>query len=181
MMISGSGLKRVLANIELAKTGIERSESVKAVVLVTGSEEDRKRWRRRLNRIAPFIFNRDNSTFVLSVREKIDNKTREGNFLGALLAYSGLKQEAERSKIKYRGSVSLMGMLFGRGERMSPFTQIEGDCKPAIASTAVNIVIDGEKTPISEVEEALMFFAPVAVYLENRGFRGVLNKWGDET
>ena len=180
-MISGSGLKCVLANIELAKTGIERSKGVKTVVLVTGSREDQKRWRRRLNRTAPFIFNRDNSTFVLSLREQIDDKTGEGNFLGTLLAYSGLKQEARRSKIKYRESVSLMGMLFGRGERMSPFTQIEGDCKPAIASTAANIVIDGERTPISEVEEALMFFAPVAVYLENSGFRGVLNKWGDET
>lgn len=156
----------MLGNIELAKRNIHKSRNVKTVVLVTGSEEDRKRWQERLDKAAPYIFNRDKSTHILSLEEKIGNKTREGNFLGTILAYSRLKEEADKSKIKYRESVSLMGMLFGRGERMSPFTQIEGDSKPAISGAA---------------EEALMFFAPVAGYLEKRGFRGILNNWADQT
>ncbi len=180
-MADDAGLKRVLANIELSKKNIENSENTKVVVLVTGSEEDRTRWQKRLDKTAPHIFNKDRSTFILSLREKIGSKEREGNFLGTLLAYSRLKEEADSSGMDYRGSVSLTGMLFGRGERMSPFTQIEGDCKPAIASTAANITIDGEKTTLSQAEESLMFFTAVAGYLEKRGFRGILNKWGDET
>jgi hypothetical protein len=71
-----------------------------------------------------------------------------------------------------------MGMLFGRGERMSPFTQIEGDRKPAII---VSSGVSGESMYLTAIEEALYYFAPVVKYLEQRGFKGILDKWGDET
>jgi hypothetical protein len=175
-----SSLKNILSNIDLARKNIDSSDNVKIVSFVTGSGPDRDGWDKRLDYISKYIFNRDGSTKTFSFQEKINDKTKEGNFLGTLLMYSYLKEEAKVKGIDYGNNVSLTGMMFGRGERISPFTQIEGGCKPAIISGSVHDP-DGERVRISEIEEALMFFAPVAKYMEDGGFRGIINKWGDET
>ncbi|MBU0571031.1 MAG: hypothetical protein KKC50_03190 [Candidatus Omnitrophica bacterium] len=176
-----SALKHVLANIDLARTNVASDRNTGIVVLVSGDEVSCDYWQRRLERTAYRVFNSGGGTVILSLQEKQDGKARTGNFLGTLLAYSRMKSAMGKIGVDYRNSVALMGMIFGRGERMSPFTQIEGNCKPAIAGAAANFDINGTKTPISEIEESLMFFSPVAKYLEARGFRGVLDKWGDET
>jgi len=175
------GLKEVLNNIDAAKEMVKNNSNVKIAVVVTGSEVDQKNYQASMERVSKHIFNADGSTRVFSFQEKIGSKEREGNFLGTLLAYSYLRTSARKQKIWYRDNVALMGMVFGRGERMSPVTQIEGDRKPAIKVTAANIDIGGKKASMSAIEEALMYFTPVAKYLEDRGFRGVLDKWGDET
>jgi hypothetical protein len=72
-------------------------------------------------------------------------------------------------------------MLFGRGERMSPITQAKGCRKPGIEVTPANIEIRGVKKALTAIEEALFDFIPVAKYLEKRKFRGILDKWSDET
>jgi len=179
-MITGNN-DRILSNIALARENIAKSANAKTVVMVTSTDEDRARWQKRLEDTSPYIFNRDGGTFVLSLREKIGGKLRTGNFLGTLLAYSRLKEVAAASGKDIRDTVSLMGMILGRGERISPFTQIEGNSKPAIISSAPRIPEIKKRILVTEVEEALMYFSPVAKYLEKGGFRGVLNKWGDET
>ena len=168
-------------NIQLARKLSDQSKSVKLVALVSGSDADCRNWKSRMDLIAPYIFNRDKSTMVLSMVERTGKKTREGNFLGTLLAYRNIKEASLKSEYSYREHVSLIGMVFGRGERMSPVTQAEGDCKPAIKVTPALIDIDGKNEALTAIEEALLYFSPVAKCLENRGFRGVLNKWGDET
>jgi len=170
----------VLGNIRSAHDLAAKNENVKIVAVVSGSVDQRS-WEDRLSQTSPHLFNRNGSTEIISLQEK----ARKGNFLGTLLAYRNIRSRADADPTKengwWRKTVMLVGMLFGRGERISPFGQIEGDRKPAIASTAARMDIGGTKQPVTAIEEALEYFAPVAVYLERRGFRGILDKWGDET
>ncbi|MEA3488796.1 MAG: hypothetical protein U9R44_00435, partial [Candidatus Omnitrophota bacterium] len=175
------GLRETLINTEAARAYGRKDDSVRIVAVVSGNDVDRSNFERRLNETGRHIFNRDGSTLVLSLREKTGHKTREGNFLGTLLAYRYIKQAADAKGISCRDFVTIIGMLFGRGERMSPITQALGDRKPATIVTPANIEIEGKKTGLTAIEEALLYFTPVVRYLEKRGFRGVLDKWGDET
>ena len=175
------GLKEVLANIEAARHFTKTNDSVRIVVVVTGSDIDRKIFEKRLDEVNRCIFNRDESTLVISLQEKTGAKTKEGNFLGTLLAYRSLKSAAADAGVPYRDFVTLIGMLFGRGERMSPITQANRCSKPGIKVTPANVEIGGKKTAFTAIEEALLYFTPVVKYLEKKGFRGVLDKWGDET
>ncbi|MBF0494577.1 MAG: hypothetical protein HQL28_05550 [Candidatus Omnitrophica bacterium] len=174
-------LQNILDNIAYTRELVKTSSNVKIVTLVSGSDTHASYWQNRINNTSRYIFNADGKTRILSLSERLGNKERMGNFLGTLFAYSKLKEYAAKTGVDYRSSVILEGMLFGRGERVSPFSQIEGGCKPAIASMAANYDLNGEKHALSQIEEALMFFAPIAKRLESGGFRGILNKWGDET
>ncbi|MGR3319592.1 MAG: hypothetical protein ACUZ8O_14080 [Candidatus Anammoxibacter sp.] len=174
-------IHQVLANINGAMSLRDNNDSVRIVAVVSGSDVDRESWEKRLKEISPYIFNRNGSSLVLSLQEKIGNKTRQGNFLGTLLAYQNIKEACVKHDVPYRDFVAMVGMLFGRGERMSPITQCKGCRKPAIEVTPANIKINNRKVALTAVEEALFYFTPVAKYLEKRGFRGILNKWGDET
>jgi phosphomannomutase len=174
-------LKATSDNIDFARKAGEESQSTRIVGVVSGSEVDQKNWGVRLKKMSKRLFNRDGTTAIVSLQEKIGEKTREGNFLGTLLAYKKVKEIAAREGVEYRNFVTLLGMLFGRGERMSPFTQMKGDRKPSIQVTASYIEIDGVVVPMTAIEEAMMYFTPVAIYLERRGFKGILDKWGDET
>ncbi len=189
LIAENSGLRTNLQNIDNTHKAIKANDNVK-IVAVVSMERDQKDWQERFDQTAKSLFNSDNSTLMLALKEqietktkkgKIEKKTREGNFLGTLLAYDYIKKAAKKAKINYRDYVTLIGMLFGQGERMSPFTDVEAVRKPAIASTAASMDIDGSKESISAIEEALLYFGPVAKYLEARGFRGILDKWGDET
>jgi len=177
---NNTGFKEVLANIDEAKRLGSTNESVGIVGVVSGSDVDRENWQNRLEEIGPCIFNSDGSTMVLSLQEKIGDKTREGNFLGTLLAYRYVKAAA-KNNIAYKDIVTMIGMLFGRGERMSPITQAKGCRKPGIEVTPKSVEVKCCEIAFSAIEEALLYFVPVAKYLEKRGFRGILNKWGDET
>lgn len=170
-------LKTILANISHAVSLSKRSESVRVAAVVSGSGVDRDNWERYFAFRARSVFNADGSTAFFSLQEKIGDKTREGNMLGTLLAYGAIKKECASRGINYRDHVALIGMLFGRGERMSPVTQAKGNRK-----SAVNVAPGSGNDPgAASVEEALRYFTPVAKHIESRGFRGVLDKWGDET
>ncbi|MFH1846683.1 MAG: hypothetical protein ABH869_03920 [Candidatus Omnitrophota bacterium] len=171
----------IFKNIEEADRLGRENQSVKLAAVISGNEIDRENCKKRLSETASYIFNKDASTLILSLVEKIGRKTKEGNFLGTLLAYKYIKQEAEKAGIEYRDNVTLLGMLFGRGERMSPFTQTEGDRKGDIVVTPGMVLFENNRIAFSALEEALHHFVPVAKYLEKRGFKGILNKWGDET
>ncbi len=178
---NNNAVHNVLANINEACRLRDNNDSAGIVAVVSGSDVDRESWGKRLEEINPYIFNGDGSTLVLSIQEKIGNKTRQGNFLGTLLAYQNIKDACLKHDTPYMDFVAMIGMLFGRGERMSPITQCKGCRKPAVEASPANITINNRKIALTAVEEALFYFTPVAKYLEKSGFRGVLNKWGDET
>lgn len=171
-------LLRILNNIDYARKISRDNQSAKIVVVVSGNELDKLTWDKRFSETGKDLFNKDGNTTILSLQEKVGKKRKEGNFLGTLLAYINLKEILQNEKKPYRDCVILMGMLFGRGERMSPFTQIEGDRKPAIIVSSQTI---SSNKHLAAIEEALFYFVPVAKYLEMCGFRGILDKWGDET
>ncbi|MFH1552344.1 MAG: hypothetical protein ABID83_01725 [Candidatus Omnitrophota bacterium] len=174
-------LKTANGTIDVARGLGGKNDSVRIAAVVSGSREDKDVWQDRLNEVGSFIFNSDGSSLILSLQERIGEKTREGNFLGTLLAYRFIKEASGEAGVPYRDFVTLVGMLFGRGERMSPITQAKGCRKPATEVTPANIEIKGKRRAFTAIEEALLYFTPVAKYLERRGFRGILNKWGDET
>jgi hypothetical protein len=178
MIEDNKTLPIILKNIEYARKISRENQSINVVIVVSGNKLDKDTWQQRLDHNNQYLFNSNSSTKILSFQEKIGKKRKEGNFLGTLLAYIKLKDSAQRENFSFRESVTLIGMLFGRGERMSPFTQIEGDRKPAIIVSSRST---GDGKLFTAIEEALFYFVPVAKYLEQRGFRGVLNKWGDET
>ena len=171
----------ILKNIRLAKYLPQKNNSLRIVIVVSGSDIDRLEWEERFRKTGSLIFNNDGSTRIFSFQEKIGTKTREGNFFGTLLAYRNLKESAEKEGINYLATVPLLGMLFGRGERISPFTQIEGNRKPAIRVGSFPNYSGEGTLHMTALEEALLYFSPVAIFLEQRGFRGILDKWGDET
>lgn len=181
MDICSRSFSAILANIDDAWRAGREGRSARIVAVVSGSESDKKAWQETLDACASVLFNKDGSTLVLSLQEKTGRKTTEGNFLGTLLAYRYIKRAASEKKVDYRDFVTMIGMLFGRGERISPITQAKGCRKPAIEVTPLSVDPSGGKKAFTAIEEALLYFAPVAKYLENGGFRGVLNKWGDET
>ncbi|KJJ85200.1 hypothetical protein OMAG_000912 [Candidatus Omnitrophus magneticus] len=170
-------LNNILANIEYTRHIIKENDNVNLITLITGTEIDRQRWQNRLESIAPFIFNLKKETRILSFQEE----TRQGNFLGTILAYSKIKKISADESISYKNKVVLIGMIFGRGERISPFSQREANCKAAISSISTVRADDGQIKTLTALEEALMYFAPLARQLEKNAFRGIVNKWGDET
>lgn len=174
-------IKGTLSNVENALNISRVSGSVRVVAVVSGSETDRENWERLLTASSRRIFNSDGTTAVFSLLEKIGEKTKEGSMLGTLLAYSAIKEKCEKTGIAYRDHVTLLGMLFGRGERMCPITQARGNRKAAITVSPAVVTAEGTLPGYTSIEEALFFFAPTAQYLERRAFRGVLDKWGDET
>ncbi|MBF0252572.1 MAG: hypothetical protein HQL29_02035 [Candidatus Omnitrophica bacterium] len=164
-------IDNILGNVALTKSYILNSNNVKNIVLVSGTEMERVFWMNRFKASSKLLFNKNNSTNIFSFEEKIGNKCRQGNFLGTLLAYNFFKKEAVRNGIKYEDTTAIFGMIFGSGKRLSPFTQILRNCKPSISAACGTM----------EIEESLMYIAPLVKYLEKGGFKGVLDKWGDET
>ena len=179
--MNNRSFKEISNNIDQAHKFCKKNSSVNIAVLVSGNEKDKNFWQDRLSKTGQYIFNKDASTKIISLEEKIGAKTTEGNFLGTLLAYQYIKEETAKNNIDYQNSVIMIGMLFGRGERMSPITQCKACRKPAIEVSPESLEIDGRKEAFTAIEEALMYFAPIAKNLENQGFYGILDKWGDET
>jgi len=164
----------VLQNIDHTRRMAKSNQSVNTVALVCGAD-DQAVLKTLFDRHSSDIFNVDGSTKILVFEERLGSKTRQGNFLGALLAYRRLKEQA--AGIQNR--VILMGMVFGRGERISPFSQIHGNRKTLIRAASPQIELQVQ--PLTSIEEAMRHFAPLAAALEQGGFRGILCKWGDET
>ncbi|MDD3088596.1 MAG: hypothetical protein PHT95_01440 [Candidatus Omnitrophica bacterium] len=174
-------IEAALGNIDHALDIARTSQSVRVAAVVSGTEEDRAAWEELLTASGARVFNEDGSTVVLSLLERTGKKTKEGNMLGTLLAYASIKEICASRKVPYREYVTLVGMLFGRGERLSPITQSRGNRKSAVIVSPGRKVSGLTAPGRTSIEEALFYFAPVAKYLEKRGFRGILDKWGDET
>jgi hypothetical protein len=142
------------------------------VTVVSGSELDRLYWQEHFNKTLRDVFRRDGATAIVSVAETV----RKGNFLGMLNAWVETQQVLENQGIALP-SVCLMSMVFGKGKRLSPFTQTLGDRKaafptPRFAPTAHTYL---RMADLSNLTANLM-----ATHLEQHGFHGCVVKWGDE-
>jgi hypothetical protein len=66
-------------------------------------------------------------------------------------------------------------MLFGKGTRLSPFTQALGNCKPRFPTP-----YRFSDLHLSIGECSTLYSSLLVRHLHERGFRGVVVKWGDE-
>ena len=102
---------------------IDENKGPDALVVVTGSEMDSSFWIERLQATCSEIMNKDHKIPIYAVTEK----KSLGNFIGTLNAVDQLK-----SSMNCNGNgIYLMSMLFGKGTRLSPFTQALGNRKIA--------------------------------------------------
>jgi phosphomannomutase len=174
-------LEAILANVSRSRGEGRETDDMGPVVIVSGSKTDRDNWKTLLEGSRDHLFGRSGSTRFYSFQERLGTKRRQGNMLGTLLACRRLREKSLAEGFTYRDRVTLMGMVFGRGERMSPVTQALGDRKSALCVSPARCAVPGMERGLTAIEEGLLYFIPVVSYLEKRGFRGVLDKWGDET
>jgi hypothetical protein len=155
-------------NVRLVQQGLGPA----LMIIVSGSESDQAYWREHLERTASDVFRQQGDTFIASVHEK----SLKGNFLGTFNAWA----EA-RPAIADRGQdlpdVALMSMVFGKGKRLSPFTQALGNRKPAFPTPRK---AQNSGVFLRTVDLANLYSNTWIRHLADGGFRGLVVKWGDE-
>jgi hypothetical protein len=163
----------------ICKANLDRNHALVAsnagpalFMIVTGSESDFKYWNDRLEMTKSELFRKDNSTRILSVLEGAP----KGNFLGTLNAWqrfieSNLYDEAIKTK-----DVILTSMVFGKGTRLSPFTQVLNNCKSRLPTP--DFVGKGTYLNIGELSN--LYSNLLVDHLRSSNFRGMVVKWGDE-
>jgi hypothetical protein len=161
-----------LATIRESHALVRENRVGNLAVVVSGSEGDQRFWRSHIRDVATDVFRADGSTHVVSVRER----TPKGNLLGTLNAWREVQQEV-RSGAVTLPDVGLLSMVFGKGKRLSPFTQALGNCKaalptPARSATSHEYLRGGDLSSLY----AVTWLDAVA----RAGFRGMIVKWGDE-
>lgn len=163
-------LLSILNNIQKTKEILDNNLGPKIIGLISGNEEDRLFLEERFNQTKIF----GAGSKIVSVREE----TRKGNFLGTLLFYKKLK-EFDYLNMLLKDKTVLCGMVFGKGERLSPITHAFDNMKPSMP-TFNSIKVSDRIIQETTIESALRFFSLVSSYLESKGFSGILDKWGDE-
>src|SRR5512139_731411 len=98
-------------NIHTIHTIIQENLGPQFVNVVSGSPADQEYWQGRLEDTRHDVFRADGKTMVLSSMEK----TRKGNFLGTVNAWTGIQKALEGHALP---SVMLMNMVFGLGKRL---------------------------------------------------------------
>jgi hypothetical protein len=153
---------------------IHNSSGPSQVIVVSGTEADQSYWRDRFNLTRPEMFRRDGSTRVLSIYER----EPKGNFLGTLNAWqifrAGSTDETDHAR---PNDVILTSMVFGKGTRLSPFTQTLGNCKPRFPTP---YRFQAKDVYLSIGELSTRYSNRLIGQLKDGGFRGMVVKWGDE-
>ena len=161
-----------LANIRANQELVRENRVGKLAVVVSGSESDRQFWQSHVGAVATDIFRADGTTAVVSVQEHAP----KGNFLGTLNAWREVRH-ATGSGAVILPDVGLISMVFGKGKRLSPFTQALGNCKaalptPARSASSADYLRGGDLSSL---------YANTWLDTIGRaGFEGVIVKWGDE-
>ncbi|MBN1654769.1 MAG: hypothetical protein JXA30_13440 [Deltaproteobacteria bacterium] len=153
---------------------IDRNRGPGQVIVVSGTETDRLYWRDRFNVSGAEMFRENGSTRVLSIHEA-DPK---GNFLGTLNAWQHLRAESARDWVgKHPDDVVFTSMVFGKGTRLSPFTQTLGNCKPRFPTP---YKFRAKEIYLSIGELSTRYSNLLIGHLADGGFPGMVVKWGDE-
>jgi hypothetical protein len=158
----------ILENARKSVALCEASEGPRHVVVVSGSENDREFWLAAVRTTAVDVFRRDGSTEINSVAER----QRKGNFLGTLHAWKTAAREFGEVP-----PLALVTMVFGKGKRLSPFTQTLGDRKSAFPSPRLG---EMSQTYLNAADISNLYTNLWFDHLRRGGFRGILVKWGDE-
>lgn len=166
----------ILENVAL----VQQDAGPALAIVVSGSESDQAFWGDHLTQTSRDVFSSDGSTVIASVFER----SLRGNFLGTFNAWieaqptitaSGLcEHSAGRQTLP---DVALMSMVFGKGKRLSPFTQALGNRKPAFPTPR-----RARKAGVylRTVDLANLYANTWVHHLADSGFRGLIVKWGDE-
>jgi hypothetical protein len=159
-------------NIQQNHEIIRANDGPGLIVIVSGTELDRRYWKHHFTRTERDVFRANASAVLVSISEPM----RKGNFLGMLRAWDQVK-----AILKNDGTVlpnvSLMSMVFGQGKRLSPFTQSLGNRKAALP-TPMKGRMSGEYLCTADLSN--LYANSWVQHLASCGFRGLVVKWGDE-
>lgn len=158
--------RNILENLEL----VQEDSGPMVVAVVSGSESDKEYWQKHFAHTSLDVFRADGQVSTISVCEK----ERKGNFLGTLNAWKEVKQSIRKDELP---NVALMSMVFGKGKRLSPFTQTLGNRKSAFP-TPLRAPRAG--TYLRTADLSNMYSNIWIRHLSQCGFRGLIVKWGDE-
>jgi hypothetical protein len=150
---------------------VEDSLGPGLVAIVSGSPADQRYWEERFQRTRSEVFRRDGSTRIASIHEAVPR----GNFLGTLCVWEGFNRPGGALAVGERDQRVLISMLFGKGTRLSPFTQALGNCKPRFPTP-----YRFGDLHLSIGECSTLYSSLLVRHLHERGFRGAVVKWGDE-
>ena len=161
-----------LSNIRDTHALVRDNRIGSLAIVVSGSEGDQRFWRSHVSAVSRAIFRADGSTNVVSVRER----TPKGNFLGTLNAWREVQQQVRDGKVELP-DVALLSMVFGKGKRLSPFTQALGNCKAALPTPARSTA-SGEYLRGGDLSS--LYAGTWLDTIGRAGFEGLIVKWGDE-
>lgn len=157
-------------NILLSRQFVHTGGQTDLAIIVSGNENDRQFWHAATTEVIPDILRRDGRVRIISVSE---NHPR-GSFLGTLAACCEAAPQLGNGPTN---GVSLISMVFGKGRRLSPFTQALGNRKAAFP-TPLRGTRSGAYLRTGDV--AILYSSLWMEHLRASGFNGILVKWGDE-
>ena len=158
-------------NLQHNRQAVEDSLGPGLVAIVSGSASDQQYWQARFQRTRREVFRRDGSTRIDSIHEALPR----GNFLGTLCVWDEFKRPGGPLAEGTGDARVLISMLFGKGTRLSPFTQALGNCKPRFPTP-----YRFEDLHLSIGECSTLYSSLLVRHLHGRGFDGAVVKWGDE-
>ncbi|HUQ95185.1 MAG TPA: hypothetical protein VM120_26145 [Bryobacteraceae bacterium] len=137
--------------------------------IVSGSSIDSAFWAQSVDEMKRDILRDDGRVAIVSLAEE----QPLGNFLGTVNAWTEIKRLIPAPS----QGVSLWNMVFGKGKRLSPFTQALGNRKAAFP-TPLRGSRSGKYLRTGDL--ATLYSNSWLRHLRDRGFHGALIKWGDE-
>jgi len=158
-------------SVEACDRTVRHNQGTKLAVVVSGSNSEQRFWREWMRSTREDVFRQDGATLVVSSLEE----TRKGNFLGTLKGWSETRESL--SDLESLPSVAVMSMVFGKGTRLSPFTQALGNRKPAFPTPRRS---SAHGAPLRTADIANLSSANLVRHLQASGFEGLVVKWGDE-
>ena len=161
-----------LSNIRDTHALVRENRVGGLAVVVSGSEGDQRFWRSHVGAVSTDIFRADGTTNVISVREQIP----KGNFLGTLNAWREVRERVRDGSASLP-AVGLLSMVFGKGKRLSPFTQALGNCKAALPTPARSAA---SADYLRGGDLSSLYAGTWLDTIGRAGFRGLIVKWGDE-
>ncbi len=158
-------------NLQHNRQTVENSLGPGLVAIVSGSQTDQRYWEARFQQTRAEVFRRDGSTRIASIHEAVPR----GNFLGTLCVWDEFNRPGGPLSQRTNDQQVLISMLFGKGTRLSPFTQALGNCKPRFPTP-----YRFNDLYLSIGECSTLYSSLLVRFLHERGFRGAVVKWGDE-